>query len=101
MRETWVRFLGWEDRLEKGMASHSSILVWRIYVDRGAWRATVHGVAKNRTRLSDLAQHVSLQSRQDVGVVVHGFVVECVFRIYEIPVSIPGTSIFMGFPRWR
>ena len=29
-RETWVRFLGWEDPLEEGMATHSSILVWRI-----------------------------------------------------------------------
>ena len=30
MQETWVRFLGQEDPLEKGMATHSSILVWRI-----------------------------------------------------------------------
>ena len=30
MRETWVRPLGWEDPLEKGMATHSSILAWRI-----------------------------------------------------------------------
>ena len=30
MQETWVRFLGWEDLLEKGMATHSSILAWRI-----------------------------------------------------------------------
>ena len=30
MRETWVRFLGWEDPLEKGKATHSSILDWRI-----------------------------------------------------------------------
>ena len=30
MRETWVRFLGWEDPLEKGMATQSSILAWRI-----------------------------------------------------------------------
>ena len=30
MRETWVRFLGWEDPLEEGMASHSSILAWRM-----------------------------------------------------------------------
>ena len=30
MRETWVRSLGWEDPLEKGKATHSSILVWRI-----------------------------------------------------------------------
>ena len=30
MQETWVRFLGWEDSLEKEMATHSSILAWRI-----------------------------------------------------------------------
>jgi len=30
MWETWVQFLGWEDALEKGMATHSSILAWRI-----------------------------------------------------------------------
>ena len=30
MQETWVRFLGWEDSLEKGNANHSSILAWRI-----------------------------------------------------------------------
>ena len=30
MEETWVRFLGWEDPLEKGKATHSSVLVWRI-----------------------------------------------------------------------
>ena len=35
------------------MATHSSILAWRIPVGRGAWRAAVHGVAKSRTRLSD------------------------------------------------
>ena len=44
--------LGWEDPLEKEMATHSSILAWRIPMDRGEWRATVHGVAKSRTGLS-------------------------------------------------
>jgi len=39
--------------LEEGMATHSSILAWRIPMDRGAWRATVHGVAKSWTPLSD------------------------------------------------
>ena len=53
MWEAWVRPLGWGDPLEEGMATHSSILAWRIPVDRGAWRATVHGVTKSRTRLSD------------------------------------------------
>ena len=41
------------------MATHSSILAWRIPMDRGAWRATVHGVTKSWTRLRDLAQHGS------------------------------------------
>ena len=49
MQETWVRSLGWEDSLEEGMAIHSSILAWRIRTDRGARRATVHGVAKSGT----------------------------------------------------
>ena len=48
-QEIWVRSLGWENPLEEGMATHSSILAWRIPMDRGAWRATVHGVAKSRT----------------------------------------------------
>ena len=42
MRETWVGSLGWEDPLEKGKATHSSILAWRI-----PW--TVHGVVKSQT----------------------------------------------------
>ena len=49
VQETWVRSLGWEDPLEEGMATHSSILALRIPMDRGAWRATVHGVTKSRT----------------------------------------------------
>ena len=43
-----VRSLGWEDPLEEGMAAHSSILAWRIPMDRGAWWATDHGVTKSR-----------------------------------------------------
>ena len=39
------------------MATHSSTLAWRIPMDRGAWRATVHGVAKSRTRPSDFHFH--------------------------------------------
>ena len=48
MRETWVRSLGWEDPLEKGMATHSSILAWRIPMDRGAWQATVQASQRIR-----------------------------------------------------
>ena len=53
MWETWVQSLGQEDPLEKGMATHSSILAWRIPMDRGAWQAIVHGITKSRTRLRD------------------------------------------------
>ena len=41
--ETWVRSLGWEDPLEEGMATHSRIPAWRTPMNRGAWRAAVHG----------------------------------------------------------
>ena len=50
--ETWVRSLGQEDPLEEGMATHSSILAWRIPMDRRVWQATVHGAEKSQTRLS-------------------------------------------------
>ena len=53
MQETWVQSLSQEDTLEKGMATHSSILVWRIPMDRGAWYATVHGGCKE----SDMIEH--------------------------------------------
>ena len=49
MLETWVPSLGQEDTLEKDMATHSSILAWRIPMDTGAWQAIVHGVTKSRT----------------------------------------------------
>ena len=55
MRKPWVRFLGWEDPLEEGMVTQSSILAWRIPMDRGAWWATVHGV-----RESDMTEQLSI-----------------------------------------
>ena len=61
MRETWVLSLSREDPLEKEMATHSSTLAWRIPMDGGAWWATVHGVAKSWTRLSDF---ISLTMRE-------------------------------------
>ena len=52
MKKTLVQSLGWEDSLEEGMATHSSILAWRIPLDKGT-TATVHGVTKSWTWLSD------------------------------------------------
>ena len=47
MQETQIPYLGQEDPLEEGIATHSSILAWRIPMDRGASWATVHGVAES------------------------------------------------------
>ena len=49
IQEPWVRSLRWEDLLEEGMVTHSSILTWRIPMDRGVWEATIHSVPKSRT----------------------------------------------------
>ena len=49
MQETLIQSLGWEDLLEEGMATYSSILAWRTPMDRGAWGATVPRVAKSQT----------------------------------------------------
>ena len=48
-QEIGLQSLGWEGALEKGMATHSSILAWRIPWTEEPERATVHGVAKGRT----------------------------------------------------
>ena len=48
-QETWVQSLGGEDPLEKGTATHSSILAQRIPMNRGAWWATVHETANSQT----------------------------------------------------
>ena len=54
MRETWVQSLGWEDLLEKRMATHSGILAQRIpWTEEPGRLYTVHGVAKRQTQLSD------------------------------------------------
>ena len=56
MSETWVQSPGWEDPLEAVMATHSSLLAWRIPMGRGAWWATVHGGHKE----SDTTEALSI-----------------------------------------
>ena len=53
-----VQSLGQEDALEKGMATHSSILCLEIPTDRGAWRGTVHGVPKRQDLAAEHALSV-------------------------------------------
>ena len=64
MQETWVWSLGWEDPLEEGMATHSSVLSWRVPTVKQAWQAAAHGVAQSRTRLSDEAQHLEWTGKE-------------------------------------
>ena len=61
MYETRVQSLGWEDPLEKEMAIYSSL---ENPMDKGAWYATVHGVAKSRARLSDFTFTFTLLNGQ-------------------------------------
>ena len=56
MQEIWVQFLGQEDPLEKGIATHSSILAWRIPWTEGAWWVIVHGMA-----MSNMTEHILFQ----------------------------------------
>ena len=64
MRETRVQSLGQEDLLEKEMATHNSVLAWKNPMDGGAWYATVHGVTKNRTQLSDFTHSLNLDGEK-------------------------------------
>ena len=51
MQETWVRFLGWEDLLGEGMATHSSVLVWRI-----PWTEEAAGLQSMGLQESDMTK---------------------------------------------
>ena len=53
VQETQVQSLDREDPLQKGRATHSSILAWRHSINRGAWQTTVHGVTKSQTGQSN------------------------------------------------
>ena len=62
MQELQFRFLGWEDPLEEGMATHSSILAWRIPQTEEPG-ATVHKVTKSQNRLKQLSSHPKTELR--------------------------------------
>ena len=61
MQETCVRSLGWENPLEESMATHFSILAWRIpWAEEVRVRGIVHRVGKSRTGLKGLSMHACL-----------------------------------------
>ena len=86
MWETWVRFLGLEDPLEEGMATHSNILGWRIPLGRGAWWAIVHGVAESDTNEHPHSTQLVVLPLSHV-------------RLFRDPMDCsPRASSFHGFP---
>ena len=82
MWETWVQSLCWEDPLEEGMATHSSILAWRIPLDRGAWWPTVHG---DMTEQLSTQQSYILRLERDIFMTTAGpdmQATQIIFRIF-------------------
>ena len=64
MRETWVHSLGRKDPLEMGMATHSSILAWRMpWAEEPGW-ATVHEVTKESNMVEQLSMHAHTMERE-------------------------------------
>ena len=73
--ETWARSLGWDDPLEEGKATHSSILARRVPLDRGAWHATDHGVSipnGDLNKSSKLILQDIVKNREAWPAAVHG-----------------------------
>ena len=92
----WVQFLGWEDPMEEGMVTHSSILAWKNSMDRGAWKATVHGVTKSRTWLkwfSTAQQHLLL-------FIVVVQLLSCIWLCDLMDCSMPGFSVLHYLPEF-
>ena len=69
MWETWARSLGWEDPLDKEMATHPSILAWRITMDRGSWGGG--GCSLWDHKESDMTEGLKLFSRRWTWKVLH------------------------------
>ena len=82
MQETWVRSLGWEDPLEKEMATHSSTL---------AWWATVHGITKSRTRLRDFTFTFTITTNALILTLSHRITTIISYLDFLLPTSNPFT----------
>ena len=61
-QEMWVQSLVWEDPLEEKMATHPSILAWKISMNRGAWWAAVHVVWSPRVEYDRATEHSTAHS---------------------------------------
>ena len=110
MWESWVQSLSWVNLLEEGMATHSSILAWRIPPDREGWRTTVHGVSKSQAWLSNSAQsriHVPLQmdrrhtTRRSMLLRIREVQIKVTMRYYLTSIRMATTKKFASNKCWR
>ena len=101
MQETWLQSLGWEDPLEKELATHSSILAWRIPMGKGAWQATVllHKESDTTEQLSTALLNIVLK----MTTVKRFSFISLIFRstfIFLIFLSV-STLLFIDQPKYR
>ena len=113
-QETWVWSLDQEDHLEKEMATHSSILGQKNSMDRGEWRATVHGVTKSQTQLSTCAHravqfwdtHIAPECWGGAAAVIfislclNRWLLSCLHLALGHRSGNPGNSVLFPSPSW-
>ena len=97
MQETWVRSLDWEDSLEEGKATHSSILAWKIPLDRGDCSlCTVLGVTKSwATKHSTVWEMWSICPEERETGFLNSFLVPHQFTSVLTDFSLPSLWIFI------
>ena len=81
------------------MATYHSSLTWRIFTDRGAWRAAVHGVSKSRTQLSHSARHTAQTSLKG-----HTETKQEQTGVFSLTSSTTNRNVFLPLlckPKWR
>ena len=88
MWETWLQPLGWEDSLKEDMATNSSIIAWRIPIDRGAWWATIHGVAE-----LDMAEQLSTHITNQLLNIFITSKRNCIPFSYDLSIPLPNPHL--------
>ena len=88
MQETRVRFLGWEDPLEKGKAPHSNILAWRIPRAEEPGGLQSMGSQKCQTQLTDYKKYSTQRERSEGWAVLNGFV-GFAAKVWKRPYIVP------------
>ena len=87
----WVQSLNGEDPLEEGMATYSSILAWRIPMERGTWLAAVHGVAKSHMYMAAVMQNKRTYKKEIIHYLQENTDIICVSYQSKIPTIKPYT----------